>query len=277
VRQARFCSAQHNVQRDKARTRFGDLLKGVMQGHKQQEVTAKKDTPIPIAIPGETGKCAMALWKRVFEAEGLEGLERTQKELDVFLWSVEGKKAWTTLLYTPDLILPREKKKNLVLQSQLEAIGASQTFIDNLTAIFNSKYIFRLEQVRDDFFTLVRAFKREVDVRLITAAPLDEPTKEFMKNTIALNYLDPQDNIIFSTDVDPSIKGGYKVLIKGMLHDLTTNKAIEQEAAKHDQAIAEYISYVTTPREHLPQFAEEWAELDEVAKNPRKYRLLKLE
>jgi len=275
--QRRFASTQKDP-RQVAQAKFQAQFQLALARGTGKEVPAaakKQETPLPVKLSGAAGAAAGNLWRNVYEADGLAGLERTQKELDVFLWSVEGKKAWTSLIYTPDVLIPREKKDALLLR-QLEAIGASQTFIDNLTSIFHTKDIYRLEQIRDDFFTIVRAFKREVDVRIITPKAMDAATLEFMKSTVALNFLSPQDNMILATEVDPSIVSGYKVILKGMTHDFTSNKAIEAAAAKDQQKAAATISMINSYRSQLPpEFdSSAFAIWDEAAKDTSAVRVV---
>lgn len=86
----------------------------------------------------------------------------------------------------------------------------------------------RLNQVRMDFEELMRAHRREVDVTLITGKPLSPAALAQMQKSIQADYLQPQDNLIFTASVDSSVKGGYKVIIKGQEHDLTWNHAIDE-------------------------------------------------
>lgn len=235
-----------------------------------KEEAKKSTTKFPLVLSGQAGKAAMLLWRNVFEAEGLEGLARTQKELDVFLWSIEGKKEWSSLLYTPDLLVPREAK-NAKLLAHLQAIGASPLFIQEITAIFNSPVVYRIDQIVQDFHAIVRAFKREVDVRLTTKAELDKAALQFYKNTISLNYLEPEDNMIFSHDVDPTILDGYRVVVKGTTHDLTTNKAIAAKKAAEEAKYQAHYNSIAGLKGKPGVDPAIFEIYEDRAKNPEKY------
>jgi len=219
----------------------------------QATQTAKKPvTPIPLVLPGVSGKAAMALWRKVYDAEGLEGIQRVQKELEVFLYATKRKEnatLWNTLLYTPDQLISRDHKNKAVL-NLLNNIGASPLFIRAMLGIFNSKSVFRLEQLVEDYSAIVRAFKREVDVTIVTKAPMDQTTTEFLKATVALNFLEPEDNMIFNAEVDPKIIDGYRVIIKGKVHDFTNNKAIEAQRAAEEQLVANIRSQLAPFRDN---------------------------
>lgn len=113
-----------------------------------------------------------------------------------------------------------------------------------------------LEQIADDFHAINREHRREVDVVLFTPAQLDAATLEYYKATIALNFLQEGDNLIFThhvgnfscywlTDkVDSNITSGYRVVVKEKVHDFShdaARKAFREkleyaDAAKLNQA-----------------------------------------
>lgn len=82
----------------------------------------------------------------------------------------------------------------------------------------------------------MRAHRREVDVTLFTPTPLSPEQLQLMQKSIQADYLAPQDNLIFTATLDASIKGGYKLLIKGQEHDLTWNKALDETKSAHRHA-----------------------------------------
>jgi len=230
----------------------------------------KSTTKFPLVLSGSAGKAAMLLFKNVYEAEGVEGLNRTQKELDVFLWSVEGKKEWNSLIYTPDLLVSRATK-NAKVAAHLKAIGASPLFSRQLLGIFNSKVVHRLDQVVNDFHAIVRAYKREVDVRLTTKGELDKATLQFYKNTVALNYLEPEDNMIFAHDVDPTIVDGYRVVVKGQTFDLTANKVVAAKKAAEDAKFQAYYNSIVGLKGQPGVDSAIFEIFEDRAKNPEKY------
>jgi len=200
--------------------------------------TDKKEAKLPPKfLPGSAGEQAMHLWQRIYEATGDAGLLRAEKEFDTFVWSVRGKQLWRFLVQTPDAFIERERKI-FVLREHLTSLGCSDTFVDLMVELFNTDDIRSLEQIRQDFNAINREHRREVDVELVTAAAFDAETLEYYKASIALNFLKEGDNMIFSHSVDSGIKGGYKVTVKGTLHDFTHNAPRDAFFASLQNALA---------------------------------------
>jgi len=176
----------------------------------------------PKFLPGSAGEHAMHIWQQINAIGGDAALMRAEKEFDNFVWSVRGKELWKFLVQTPDAFIERDTKI-FVLRDHLESLGCSATFVDLMVELFNSDEIRSLEQIRQDFFAINREHRREVDVELVTSSTLDAETLEYYKASISLNFLKDGDNMIFSHSVDSNISGGYKVTVKGTVHDLTHN------------------------------------------------------
>jgi F0F1-type ATP synthase delta subunit len=193
--------------------------------------------PPPKFLSGSAGEQAMYLWQQLYAAGGDAALGRAEKEFDNFVWSVRGKELWKFMVQTPDAFIDRETKI-FVLRDHLESLGCSKTFVDLMVELFNSDEINSLEQIRQDFFAINREHRREVDVELVTPASMDAETLEYYKASIALNYLKDGDNMIFSHSVDNNIKGGYRVTVKGVVHDLTHNAPREAFFASLQNAYA---------------------------------------
>lgn len=154
----------------------------------------------------------MNLWESVYAAEGEAGVARADKELDVFVWSVRGKQLWKFLVRTPDVLIEKDRKIE-VLRDHLQTMGCSPLFINLmgnlhffpflilLAELFQQDNLALLDQIADDFHAINREHRREVDVVLFTPAAVDAATLDFYKATIALNYLKEGDNLIFSHHV----------------------------------------------------------------------------
>lgn len=84
---------------------------------------------VPKYLPGAAGNQAMNLWERIYAAEGEAGVARADKELDVFVWSVSGKQLWKFLVRTPDVVIEKERKIE-VLRDHLQKMGCSPLFIN---------------------------------------------------------------------------------------------------------------------------------------------------
>jgi len=192
----------------------------------------------PIFILGRAGEVAMDLWKTVATAEGGAGVNRTEMELMMLVAYLNHEKgaAWREIIRTPDVILPLDKKLNDLEQFLCKELGCTEIFFRLMAKVLVTGNMIRLEQILTDFQELNRAFRREVDVTLITGQPLDQSTLNFYKSTIALDFLDPKDNMLFSHEVDPKISG-YKVVIDGKkIHDFTHNADINDIARQTKKA-----------------------------------------
>jgi len=202
--------------------------------------TSKKDgVKAPKFMVGKSGAQAMWMWEKIYNSQGDAGLARAEKEFDVFVWSTRNAEIWPLLTQTPDEIIPKERKVS-VLRKQLKEIGVSDDFAELIVALFYTPEISAIEQIRYDFLEINREHRREVDVQLVTPADLSPEQLKFLKSSISLNFLKEGDNMIFSHTVDPSIEGGYKVTVKGNVHDFTHNTARENAAqARRAKADAE--------------------------------------
>lgn len=101
----------------------------------------------------------MNLWESIYSAEGETGVARADKELDVFVWSVRGKQLWKFLVRSPDVIIDKERKIE-VLQDHLESIGCSPLFINLMGTLFlafvfvQELGVFDAETIFDSFLAL---------------------------------------------------------------------------------------------------------------------------
>jgi len=165
-------------------------------------------------------------FEKAYEKGGDEGVKRFEKELDILTWTVRKDADWDVVTRSP---LVEKKIRNQLVQERLKKLGCSQIFIDCILALIDRRVINRLDQVRVDYEEIMRAYRREVDVSLVTGKPIKTDELEFYKKSIKLNYLSPADNLIFYHTVDPNIKNGYIVKIGTNTYDFTWNKDIENE------------------------------------------------
>jgi len=68
-------------------------------------------------------------------------------------------------------------------------------------------------------------------VKLIVGKELDQSTLSFYKATIGLDFLKPDDNMIFEYEVNNTITG-YKVIVNNKLFDFTQDKERREVADK---------------------------------------------
>jgi len=183
----------------------------------------------PAIIPGTSGNFAMQFFEKAYENGGDEGVKRFEKELDVLTWSVRKDADWEVVTRSP---LVNKEWRNQLVHERLQSIGCSQFFINCILDLIDRRVISRLDQVRVDYEEIMRAYRREVDVTFVTGKSIQSSDLEYFKKSIKLNYLRPEDNVIFTHTVDPNIKKGYIVTIGQNTYDFTWNKAIEAENAR---------------------------------------------
>jgi len=206
---------------------------------KQQQLSqpeTHKRVPVPQYVLGKAGQIAMNIWQKVATAEGTRGLNRTEMEMNVFFAYTQMDSNWKGLIHTPDAFVSMDEKIN-VLTRILDSLGCSNSFLDLMIPVLRDGSISRLQQINTDYKEINRSHRREIDVTLVTGKPLDQTSLEFYKSSIALDFLDPADNMIFSYSVDPKIVG-YKVMVKNKTHDFTHNDDIR--AIRQKEEAAEY-------------------------------------
>lgn len=209
-------SAQARLQHSGALTAVAEYFQAMVTADEGQKNRKRS----PKYLPGAAGNQAMNLWESIYAAEGEVGVARADKELDVFVWSVRGKQLWKFLVRTPDVLIEKDRKIE-VLRDHLQTMGCSPLFVEQMSQLFNEDNLALLEQIADDFHAINREHRREVDVVLFTPAAVDAATLDFYKATIALNYLKEGDNLIFSHHVDKNITAGYRVSVKDKVYDFS--------------------------------------------------------
>jgi F0F1-type ATP synthase delta subunit len=166
------------------------------------------------------------MWEVAYAAEGDAGVTRLEKELAVLTWYTKSDARWDIETTSP--FFPLTWKREQVMR-RIKDLGLSALLGEQVMLLVEAGEVRRLNQVRVDFEELMRAHRREVDVTFISATPLSADHLRLMHKSIQADYLQPEDNLIFVAQVDPSLQGGYKVVIKGQEHDMSWAKSIDQE------------------------------------------------
>jgi len=183
----------------------------------------KKAVKAPVSVRGKAGRFAMRFFEDAFAREGDAGVVRLEKELAVLDWAVRDQTSWRVTTTSPffDLKWKREQ-----ITKRLTAQGLSPLLVDLVMELVAQGEIRRLQQVRTDYDEIMRGYRREVDVTLTTSRPLSAERLALLKKSIQVDYLKPDDNLIFAHSVDDSLGGGYKVYIKGQEYDHSWADAI---------------------------------------------------
>jgi len=182
----------------------------------------------PVSIAGKAGKRAGEFFEIAFEREGQAGVARLEKELAVLDWAVKKDPRWDIETTSP--FFPLKWKQEQVTR-RIRSLGLSPLLTDLVMLLVENGEARRLSQVRVDYEEIMRGYRREVDVTLVSGTPLSKEHLELLQKSIQADFLSPQDNLIFAASVDKSILGGYKIIIKGQEHDFTWNRDIEERKA----------------------------------------------
>jgi len=206
---------------------------------------------VPALIQGKSGEFAMTFFESVWKHSGEVGVKTFESEINLLSWSVRKDEEWE-LAQSPLIPLT---EKNKIVTNRIKKLGLTDFFISQILILAETENLSRLNQIRYDYGEIMRAYRREIDVTLVTKTTLPEEVLEFYKRTIRLNFLTPQDNIIFTHRVDPTITKGYKIELAGQHFDYTWNKDMEamerKYRAKNDKLMVESQATLNEP---LPDY-----------------------
>jgi len=201
----------------------------------------------------------MTFFESVWKHSGEVGVKTFESEINLLSWSVRKDDEWE-LAQSPLIPL---SQKNKIVTDRLKKLGCTDFFISQILILVETENLARLTQIRYDYEEIMRAYRREIDVALVTKTTLPEEVLQFYKRSIRLNFLSPQDNIIFTHRVDPTISKGYKIELAGQLFDYTWNKDQEVMERKYktrnDKLIAEAQAELNEP---LPDYFAALKSLD---------------
>lgn len=211
-----------------------------------------KDTGPATFQPEHTlyGKLAVLagnLFDDAWRADGEKGILRVEKEIGTLAWLLEkgeggyvdkvmkgtmpeGLILTTEFLASPFFPLDYKQELLAVLQKRMNVTPVLISFIETL---IKKNEMEQFTEVASYYSQIMRAYRKEVDVVVTTSAPLDQATLDFYKANIRMNYLTPDMNAIYATEVDPSILGGYRIKIGTNTHDHTWNDAMSSSMQKH--------------------------------------------
>jgi len=189
--------------------------------------------PETIIIPGVAGEYATTFFKESYKRGGERVATAFEVELNVLALSVRGDADWegvtTSPLFTTD-------QKHQTIKEKCQSLKLSPFFTNRILTLLKNDYdVTRLEQIRADYEELMRSFRRERQVVLVTGKELSPEELEFMKQSVKMSYLSAGDAMVFSHQVDSSISGGLRLIIDGTSHDHAwTEKTISDARAEAD-------------------------------------------
>jgi len=187
--------------------------------------------PETIIIPGIAGEYATNFFRESYKRGGARVAQAFELELNILTWSVRGDSDWDVITTSPFFSLEVKEK---TVRDKCKDLKLSPFFTNRVIALLQSDIdITRLEQIRTDFEELMRSFRRERQVVLVTGKDLSKEETEFFKHSLRVSYLSEGDSMVFTHQVDSNIKGGLRVVIDGTIHDHSwTEKTLSDTRAE---------------------------------------------
>lgn len=173
--------------------------------------------PETIVIPGIAGEYATNFFKESYKRGGSRVAQAFEVELNVLTLSVRGDSDWDVVTTSPFFSIEQKEK---AVRDKCKSLKLSPFFTNRIIALLQTDPdITRLEQIRADYEELMRSFRRERQVVLVTGTPLSPAEVDFFKHSLRVNYLGSGDQMVFSHQVDSSITGGLRIVIDGNTYD----------------------------------------------------------
>eukprot|EP00631_Chrysoreinhardia_giraudii_P004060 CAMPEP_0197414594 /NCGR_PEP_ID=MMETSP1170-20131217/1280_1 /TAXON_ID=54406 /ORGANISM="Sarcinochrysis sp, Strain CCMP770" /LENGTH=203 /DNA_ID=CAMNT_0042941317 /DNA_START=49 /DNA_END=660 /DNA_ORIENTATION=- len=179
---------------------------------------ATETVELPVKLFGIHARYASAAFVAASKAKSLDTVE---SELLAFKSVMAKNATLASLVENPTI--PREKKV-----AQVGALLGNKTSYvtkNTLVTLAANARLGEVDKVIDAYATLMKAHRKEVDAIVTSAEPLTK--KQHKSVTEALGkHVDPDQKVIISTKVDPSILGGLTIQIGDKFLDLSASSKI---------------------------------------------------
>jgi len=173
--------------------------------------------PETIVIPGIAGEYATRFFREAYKRGGERVAKGLEVELNALAMSVRTDPDWDILTTSPFFSLEQKQK---AVRERCQKLKLSPFFTNRILSLLDKEEdIGRLQQIRYDYEELMRSFRRERQLVLVTGKPLSPQELEFFKHSMKVNYLSAGDQMVFSHQIDPTIAGGLRVIIDGNVTD----------------------------------------------------------
>jgi len=173
-----------------------------------------------MVIPGIAGEYATSFFRESYQRGADRVCKAFEVELNVLTLSVRGDEDWNIATTSP--FVSKEAKEEY-MKTKCKELKLSPFFTNRLLTLLEKDDLGRLEQIRADYEEIMRIYRRERTVTLVTGPGYSQQEIDLLKNSVKVNYLSASDTMVFNHQVDNSILGGMKVSVDGTIYDNTWN------------------------------------------------------
>ncbi|MCS6904487.1 MAG: ATP synthase F1 subunit delta [Bacteroidia bacterium] len=161
---------------------------------------------------------AKSIFDLAIEKNILESLYREFRELDTI---IQQNRDFYYFLHSP--VISSEKKIDIL--EKLFRGKASDVIVNFLILMTRRKREELLPLIAQDFIDMYHAYKNITIVEVVSSEHLPKEIRQAIQNKIEATY---NTKVQLISKADPSIIGGFKLLIGNYIYDLTVNSALRK-------------------------------------------------
>ena len=147
-------------------------------------------------------------------------LNECKESFDAFITILKEENDFALVLNSPKI--KTEEKKDLIKKTFKDC---SEDFILFLFVILDNRRVDHIEQIYDEFIHLFNEDNKVKVVQIISEKPLSEIEKEKLFDSLKKHYLGYE--VTIHNTVNPSVIGGYHILVNGTSIDLSIKRKID--------------------------------------------------
>ncbi|KAG9756733.1 OSCP-domain-containing protein, partial [Aureobasidium melanogenum] len=178
----------------------------------------------PVALFGLDGTYASALYTAAVKTESLDS---TAKGLENLAATFKKDAALKTILEAPTLSNADKSQIIAEIQKSIGVQDKNNTIKNFLEALAENNRLNQLEGVAEKFGTLMSAARGEVEMTVVSAAPLDAKVLRQLESSVSKSsYVGQGKKLKVVSKVNPDIRGGLIVEIGDRTIDLSVSSKI---------------------------------------------------
>ncbi|GAB0099209.1 ATP synthase subunit O, mitochondrial [Sergentomyia squamirostris] len=182
----------------------------------------------PVQVFGVEGRYATALYSAATKMKQLDAVEKDLNQLQA---AVRGNPKLKESLSSP---IAQRRDMAAALKETATQARMAQVTSNLLETMAENGRMKRLDGVINAFKTIMAAHRGEVVCEVITAKPLDDAQRKQLENSLKA-FLKPNETILLTAKVDPTIMGGLIVSIGDKYVDMS----IAQRVKKYTDIISQ--------------------------------------